>query len=203
MRRDARAAEPFLHERVGEQASDVVDAARPPHNAESLLDGPAQPACRQPGVTREHDAGHGAHGRDHDRQFDRVARWDRLDAHGVEALDEREMPDRLADVLHPEGIAHVQHQRTRGRRIVERRALGDEADAGDAPAHQCLDRIGGACGANATGEHQPGCDHDGAYAGDAHQKVCRTRTSTAYVRSSFCETIQAKRSLWMYSSRTI
>ena len=35
----------------------------------------------------------------------------------------------------------------------------------------------------------------------AHQKTYLTRTSRAYVRSSFCDSTHDNRSLWSYSSR--
>ena len=91
----------------------------------------------------------------------------------------------------------------RQRRVLQRLAFRDDGDRHDRTSKQTIEVRGGLCRrATDEGDRHRREDADAATE-PRHQKTCLTRTSSAKVRSSFCDTIHASRSVWLYSMRMI
>ena len=102
------------------------------------------------------------------------------------------MRERLAHVTHRQRFTNHGLDQTADHVIIDKPAFLLKADFGN---------DGRGLGVDETGSDDAN-DKD-ADAAAPHQNARRTRTSSAYVRSSLRERIHEKRSVWSYSSRMI
>ena len=112
--------------------------------------------------------------------------------HVFEPIEAREVRERLAHVTHRQRLPNHGLDQAADHLIVDELALLLEADFGN---------DGRGLGVDDTGSDD--ANDKGADEATPHQNACRTRTSSAYVRSSLRERIHEKRSVWSYSSRMI
>ena len=126
-----------------------------------------------------------------------VRRFGRLDANVLKAAEAVEVSDRLADVGQRQRLARLRFHQVDEGRLRSRPTFDRHAHVGDRFAGERLHdglRESRACG------QREDCGRERL---EQHQKLWRTRKSTANVRSPVCVSTNPTRSLWSYSRTMI
>ena len=183
-----------------EKRREIVETCQRKRRAEPLLDAIAQQAFGHGDLPVEDDTADGPGRHEVVRDYDASGAFRHRHHDILESSEPHEVGDALAHRRNRQGRSDARLNQLEQRRIGHRPGVDGERLADDRLPEGTRQRQG--LRHSVPGQRQAGArGKDRAHPGEAHQNTYLTRTSRAYVRSSFCDNTHDSRSLWSYSSR--
>ena len=178
---------------------DLRDASRLRGAAEALGQRVAQAPLGQPEVAPKLHPVDGAHRDEVVAELDgAIGRVDGFDLDVLEAPEGVEVSDGRAHGRHRQRLPDARFDQIDERGIGGRHAFDEHTHLGDRFARERFRRPLPGSGRRSTDDERHEQEQP-----DAHQKLRRTRKSTANVRSPVCVSTKPRRSVWSYSSTMI